>query len=303
MGVSEAYYLLERFQNALDSSDEAIKWNLRYAYAYDKKGIALTYLKRDDEAVEYFDKALDIDPGLASAWMHKGNALDFLRHHKEALECYDKALEIDQHYLTLIVSINRGSCFYNIGKYKEANECFDKVLNIINSEQLPNLLILLELDERGRLLSQINSYESSSYRLKGLCLSKLDKHEEAMRCFDKSLEIDPNDTNTWYEKGNTLLDLGKYEAAINSYRELLKIYPDGWLDVWIRKGGLHALLDNNKEAVDCWDRALKINSDLAEIWFLKGQAFVRLARNDDAQYCFNKAMRLGFNINSLEKKN
>lgn len=194
--ISEAYYLLERFQNALDSSDEAIKWNLRYAYAYDKKGIALTYLKRDDEAVEYFDKALDIDPGLASAWMHKGNALDFLRHHKEALECYDKALEIDQHYLTLIVSINRGSCFYNMGKYKEANECFDKVLNIINSEQLPNLLILLELDERGRLLSQINSYESSSYRLKGLCLSKLDKHEEAMRCFDKSLEIDPNDTNT-----------------------------------------------------------------------------------------------------------
>lgn len=73
--------------------------------------------------------------------------------------------------------------------------------------------------------------------------------------------------------------------------------------MWIRKGGLHALLDNNKEAVDCWDRALKINSDLAEIWFLKGQAFVRLARNDDAQYCFNKAMRLGFNINSLEKKN
>jgi tetratricopeptide (TPR) repeat protein len=300
--ISEAYYVHKEFQHALDSSNEAIKWNLRNAYAYDKKGIALTYLKRDDEAVEYFDKALDIDLGLASAWMHKGNALDFLGHHKEALECYDKALEIDQYYLTLLVSINKGGCFYNMEKYKEAIECFDKVLNIINSEQFPNLLILLEFNERGRLLYQINSYESQAYRLKGTCLSELGKYEEAMKCIDKALEIDPNNTYTWYEKGNALFGLRKYEAAIDAYGELLKIDPGGWLDVWIRKAALHALLNNNKEAVDCYDRALKINSDLAEIWFLKGQALLRLARSDDARYCQGKAKELGFNISSLKKK-
>ena len=118
--------------------------------------------------------------------------------------------------------------------------------------------------------------------LKVLCLSELGKHEEAMRCIDKALEIDPNDTYTWYEKGNALIELGKYEAAINAYEELLNICPEGWLDVWIRKGGLHALLDNNKEAVDCCDRALKINSNLAEIWFFKGQALLKLARSDCA---------------------
>lgn len=299
--ISEAYYVLGDFQSALESSNEAIDWNPGNAMAYNKKGVALTYLERDTEAIECFDKTLDIDPGLADAWMHKGNALDFSGNHKEALECYDKTLEIDQHYLSLIISINKGACFYNMGKYKEAIEHFDKVLDTINSEQLPKLLILLQLNERERLLSQTNSYESRSYRLKGLCLSELGKHEDAMKCINKSLEIDPNDTYTWYEKGNVLTKLGKYEAAIDAYEELIKIDPGGWLDVWIRKGGLHALLGNSKEAVDCWDRALKINSNLADIWFLKGQALLKLVRSDDAQYCLDKAKKLGYNIRSLKK--
>ena len=298
--ISEAYYVLKEYQNALDSSNEALKWNLRNAMAHNKKGVALTYLERDDEAVICFDKALDMDPGLASVWMHKGNALDFSGHHKEALACYDKALEIDPHYLSLLASINRGGCFYNMGRYKEAIKCLDKVLNIINSEKMPKLLELLELNEREGLLYQIPSYESHAYGLKGMCLSKLGRHEEALRCFDKGLEIDPNNTNTWYQRGNALFELGKYEAAINAYQELLNICPSGWLDVWLRKGALHALLDNNKEAVECYDRVLKIDSNLAKVWFFKGQALIKLSRSD-AQYCLDKAKKLGFNVSSLKK--
>jgi len=298
--VSEAYFIFTEYQSALDSSNEAVKWNLHNAEAYNKKGLALNSLKREDEAIECFDKALDIDPGSASAWMHKGNALDFSGRHKEALMCYDKALEIDPHYLSLLISINRGDCFYSMRKYKPAIVCFDKVLNIINSEKLPNLLQLLDLNERERLLYQIPSYTSRTYRLKGMCLSELGKLEEAMRCIDKALEIDPNDTLTWYEKGNALLELGKYESAINAYQELLNIYPDGWLEVWVRKGGLHALLDNNKEAVECYDHVLKIDSNLAEVWFFKGQALIKLGRSD-AQYCLDKAKKLGFNVSSLKK--
>jgi tetratricopeptide (TPR) repeat protein len=81
---------------------------------------------------------------------------------------------------------------------------------------------------------------------------------------------------------------------------VLNISPGGWLDLWIRKGGLHALMDNNKEAADCFDHALKINSGLAEIWFHKGQALLRLA-SSDAQYCLDKAKKLGFNVSSLKK--
>jgi tetratricopeptide (TPR) repeat protein/energy-coupling factor transporter ATP-binding protein EcfA2 len=300
--ISEAYYRFGEFRGALDSSNEAVKWDIRNANAYLRKGIALMYLKLDDEAVECLEKALDINPGLASAWMEKGNALDFSGRHKEALLCYDKAEEIDPHYLSLVISINRGGCFYNMRKYKPAIVCFDKVLNIINSEKLPNLLQLLDLNKRELLLYQIDSWKSRAYRLKGICLIELGKYEGAVRCFDKALEIDPSNTDAWYQKAYALIELKKYEAAINAYQELLNISPDKRLDLWLRKGYLHTLLGNYKEAIDCYDHVLKINSDYAETWFHKGAALIRLGRSDDAQFCFDKAKELGFDINSSKKE-
>lgn len=55
----------------------------------------------------------------------------------------------------------------------------------------------------------MNSYERHICSLKGTSLSSLEKYAEAIRCFDKALEIDPNDTNSWYKKGNALFELGK----------------------------------------------------------------------------------------------
>lgn len=82
-----------------------------------------------------------------------------------------------------------------------------------------------------------------------------------------------------------------------------KINSVSWdVDNWVRIGRLHHYLGEYSEAVDCYDHVLKINSNLGKVWYYKGQA-LRLARSDDARYCFDKAKKLGFNINSLKKKN
>jgi tetratricopeptide (TPR) repeat protein len=99
---------------------------------------------------------------------------------------------------------------------------------------------------------------------------------------------------------NTSHEFHLERAAINAYQELLKRRPDGWLDVWLRKGALHALLNNNDEAVECYDRVLKIDPNFAKAWFYKGQALIKLSRND-AQYCLDKAKELGLNVSSLKK--
>ena len=40
------------------------------------------------------------------------------------------------------------------------------------------------------------------------------KHEEATKCFDKALEIDPEDPEIWQSKGFALISLGRYEEAM-----------------------------------------------------------------------------------------
>jgi len=48
---------------------------------------------------------------------------------------------------------------------------------------------------------------------KGLELQKLKRYNEALRCFDKATQLEPNNANYWYSKGILLKYLNRYEEA------------------------------------------------------------------------------------------
>jgi tetratricopeptide (TPR) repeat protein len=76
----------------------------------------------------------------------------------------------------------------------------------------------------------------------------LEKYEEAIPCYDKCLEIDPNHTRAWIGKGNTLFGLGRYEEAITCYDKAIKINPGDSLALNNRDLALTKLAENkNKE--------------------------------------------------------
>ena len=50
-------------------------------------------------------------------------------------------------------------------------------------------------------------------------------YAEAIRCYDKTLEIDPKFAATWYSKGNTLCRMGMYGEAIKCFDKAIEIDP------------------------------------------------------------------------------
>ena len=42
----------------------------------------------------------------------------------------------------------------------------------------------------------------------------LNKFNEAMKSYDKAIEINPHDSDAWFNKGNALFDLNKFDEAI-----------------------------------------------------------------------------------------
>lgn len=60
---------------------------------------------------------------------------------------------------------------------------------------------------------------------KGWALVGLRKFSESIQYFDRVLEIDPGDIPSWAGKGEALFTLGRNEEAIVSYEEALKIRP------------------------------------------------------------------------------
>jgi tetratricopeptide (TPR) repeat protein len=52
---------------------------------------------------------------------------------------------------------------------------------------------------------------------KGYALIQLEKYEEAIECYDKAIKIEPNDALAWDTKGIALVNLGKNNEAIECY--------------------------------------------------------------------------------------
>jgi tetratricopeptide (TPR) repeat protein len=58
---------------------------------------------------------------------------------------------------------------------------------------------------------------------KGLTHAKIEDYEEAIKCFDKAVQLDPNNALAWISKANALIESGSEEEAIECFDKASKI--------------------------------------------------------------------------------
>ncbi|MBW9221687.1 protein kinase [Methanothermococcus sp. SCGC AD-155-C09] len=113
------------------------------------KGVALYYQEKYNEAIECYDKALKIDPNYVDAWYNKGVALKNLGKYNEAIMCYDRVLEIDPGYVK--AWNNKGDILYKLGRYNEAIKCYDKSLVIRDDPKIKKIKEEIKSELRPKL--------------------------------------------------------------------------------------------------------------------------------------------------------
>jgi tetratricopeptide (TPR) repeat protein len=87
------------------------------------------------------------------------------------------------------------------------------------------------------------------------------EYSEAIKWYDKSIELDPNNVIAWYNKGSVLDSLGKHEEAIEHYDKAIEINPN-YADVWNNKGLALYHLGKYKEAIKYYDKAIEIDPNM-----------------------------------------
>ena len=136
--------------------------------------------------------------------------------------------------------------------------------------------------------TELRAWEWSN---KGMSLGSLGRHEEAIRCYDRALEFDPQYAHALTNKGTSLHCLGLFEEAIRCYDHALQFDPrDSY--AWIDKGATLIVLGRYEEAVNCCDRALELNPRSAGTWSNKGGCFTNLSRYEEAAECYKRALEI-----------
>lgn len=129
---------------------------------------------------------------------------------------------------------------------------------------------------------------------KGTSLEKMGRFEEAIQCYDKALEMNPNQPETWFNKGNSLGSLHRLDEAIKCHDKAIEINPNHPMG-WNNKGAVLHELGRFDEAIQCHDKALEINPQDIDAWNNKAVSLAGLGRFEEAIRCCDKALEINPN--------
>jgi tetratricopeptide (TPR) repeat protein len=103
----------------------------------------------------------------------------------------------------------------------------------------------------------INQFKSTQMIQKFLKCS-FKRFVEAIPCFDKLLEINPNNSKIFKNKINALLESSQYEKANQCFDKLIKIKPN-YAEAFKLKGVALFKLQKYKEAIKFLDKSIEID--------------------------------------------
>jgi tetratricopeptide (TPR) repeat protein len=115
----------------------------------------------------------------------------------------------------------------------------------------------------------------------GAALRKQRRHEEALKAFDKAVQLKPDDAELWKNLGEVLVDLDRQDQAVLSFRHALKLDPRHW-DATNRCGLALYRLKRFEEALALFERCDELQPDRALTLQMRALALRSLNRLDDA---------------------
>lgn len=182
--------------------------------AFIKQGDARYNAKRYKEAIVSYEKAIQCKPGKAEAYVGKGNSLRQLGEYQQALWCYEKALDFEpkstsayngRYYLYVILGEDDKAST----PYKNPN-AMSQQRAIGTDKTRMSQEILLNPRQMARNITD--------YLEEGKEYFNQHQYTEALQMFNEVLVRRPQYAyaHTW--KGITLVELGRFEEAIQSMK-------------------------------------------------------------------------------------
>ncbi|MFN2430458.1 MAG: tetratricopeptide repeat protein, partial [Cryomorphaceae bacterium] len=210
--LGEVNFLLRRYDNAIETLDQALKVNENLAQAYFIKGFVFKELGDTTLSFSSFQTATEVNPEHYDAYIQLGN-LSAQQGNPIAMEYLQTALEIKP---------NSAEALYNLGMFYQAGNKFDKAMEVYQR--------LIRADGQNFL-----GYYNTGY----IHLTEFLEFEIAEAYFDSVLQVKPEYVDALYNKGLCAEEMGETDRAVSIYRSVMEQDPQN--DAAAR--GLSRLLD------------------------------------------------------------
>lgn len=127
--------------------------------------------------------------------------------------------------------------------------------------------------------------------ISGAIMASLGRHDEAIRLYDKAIELAPDFFEAYNNRGIALNDHGRSEEALQSFDMAIRLHADN-LEAYLNRSIALRRLRRLDEALASADRSVKLGPKCAEAYNARGNTLLDLGRVDDALAEFDMATGL-----------
>jgi tetratricopeptide (TPR) repeat protein len=212
--------------------------------------------------------------GLYALWIRRGlwhdetmAMLEALEHHRagrlaEAVQIYQQILQTDPDHADALHLMGNAAC------------------------QLGDADLSIALISRASTLFPRNTVYlislGAAYRAKRL-------YRQAIGCYCRVLEIEPNSASAYFGVGNTLQCQGRLDEAALSFGIALELNP-GFVEARYNLANLEKSMGKYAEAIDHYRVAVAAKPDFADAYHNMGGALYALGRLDEAMASYERAL-------------
>lgn len=114
---------------------------------------------------------------------------------------------------------------------------------------------------------------------------------DLLRKFNKAIKLNPNNAETWCNRGGVFENLGKFEQALKDFDKALKLTPD-LTEAWLRRGIVLLKLRKHERAIESFNKVIWLESDNVEAWHMMGDGLEILGKYEKAVESYDKSLNL-----------
>lgn len=257
---------------------------------YFKKGLVYNSLQKYREALNSFSEALQLDPGNSEIMSEMADDLSILGNQQDAVEYFKMAINLEPENLTLKAKLGR--VYINLKKIKPAYDIFSAIYAIDSTNIYWNKQMAYCAFRIGKRFEAVRLYEKvldvnprdyGTYSNLIHTYSREKEPEKIVAVIDKGLEQFPNDAELILERANFYFKTRNYEPAMKEFENYFSAEGDSIYEIVMNYAISTYFSNDEKKAMKILGNLYQANPNDNFVMFYMSLCYKKMANYEESE--------------------